>query len=81
MRLEKATKGLHRERGRIRAGRLQERPRRGVGEATDAIAIEGAHRSQNNEVNKYIKQAAVKATEEAFTIPESQLMKMRWPLP
>ena len=30
------------------------------------------------EVNKYIKQAVVKATEEAFTIPESTFMKMRW---
>ena len=34
--------------------------------------------AKNIEVNKYIKQAAVKATEEAFTIPESKLMKMRW---
>ena len=29
-------------------------------------------------MHKYIKQAAIKATEEAFTIPESKLMKMRW---
>ena len=34
--------------------------------------------AKNSAVNNYIKQAAVKATEEAFTIPESKLMKMRW---
>ena len=30
--------------------------------------------ANNIEVNKHIKQAAVKTTEEAFTIPESKLM-------
>ena len=34
--------------------------------------------AENIEVNKYTKQAAAKATEEAFTIPESKLIKMRW---
>ena len=33
--------------------------------------------AKDTEVNKYIKQAAVKATEEAFTIPEAKPIQMR----